>query len=120
MNESDLKNLEKTYLTIAELQELLPWTIHYHRDFRDSKLKHKDFQHALIHVMKATGKLAAIINQAEHQGNDFKPNDVNKYVADLVICALRMANTNPGGRMNLQLEVQHRIEDKNQMTLVKP
>lgn len=36
-----------------------------------------------------------------------------KYVADLVVCALRIANTFPGGVLDLQAAVQDRIFQKN-------
>lgn len=100
--------------TIRELQSSLPWTAHYHRDFRNSPMTHKDFAHALLHIHKAGGKLATIIDEAEHGGSDFAHDDVAKYVADFVICALRMANTCPGGVIDLQRHVEDRIGDKNQ------
>lgn len=53
-------------LTLRELQTQLPWTVHYHHDFRASPMSHKDFGHALLHVTKACGKLAAVVNDAEH------------------------------------------------------
>jgi hypothetical protein len=99
--------------TIRELQSSLPWTAHYHRDFRNSPMTHKDFGHALLHIHKAGGKLAAIIDDAEHGGHDFDHAEVGKYVADMVICALRMANTCPGGVIDLQRTVEQRIVGKN-------
>lgn len=104
-------------LTIRELQTRLPWTVHYHRDFRASPMTHKDFGHALLHVQKAAGKLAAIVNEAEHGGSEFRSEEVDRYVADLVVCALRMANTCPGRTIDLQAAVEHRIESKNQAEL---
>jgi hypothetical protein len=104
-------------LTIRELQTQLPWTVHYHRDFRSSPMAHKDFAHALLHVQKASGKLAAVVNDAEHGGSDFKPEDVDRFIADLVVCALRMANTCPGRTIDLQRAVEDRIENKNQAEL---
>ena len=106
-------------LTLRELQTQLPWTVHYHRDFRASPMTHKDFGHALLHIMKATGKLATIVKDAEHGGADFKPEDVDKYVADMVVCALRMANTCPGRTIDLQRAVEDRIENKNQTELTR-
>lgn len=99
--------------TIRELQTELPWTVHYHHDFRASPMTHKDFGHALLHVQKAAGKLAAVVNDAEHGGAKFLPDEVDPYVADLIICALRMANTNPGRVIDLQKVVQDRIIAKN-------
>ena len=103
--------------TIRELQSSLPWTAHYHRDFRANPLTHKDFAHALLHIQKAGGKLAGIIDEAEHGGFDWdqtaKRDEVGKYVADMVICALRMANTCPDGVMDLQRLVEDRLTAKN-------
>ena len=80
-------------MTLKELQEhvRIGWTnASYSREFNQSGLPHKDFGHALLHVVKAAGKLAAIVDDADHG----KPcgDDVGKYVADLVIIAARAAN----------------------------
>lgn len=99
--------------TIRELQSSLPWTVHYHHDFRASPMAHKDFAHALLHVHKAGGKLAAVVNDAEHGGAEFTAEQVDNYVADLVVCALRMANTCPGRTIDLQRAVEDRITNKN-------
>ncbi len=99
--------------TIRDLQSSLPWTGHYHRDFRATPMVHKDFAHALLHVHKAGGVLASVVNEAEHGGHDFAHDQVAKYVADLVICALRMANTCPNGVIDLQRQVEERIAGKN-------
>jgi len=103
--------------TIRELQSSLPWTAHYHKDFRSSPMTHKDFQHGLLHIFKAGGKLASIINDAEHGGyaweNTSNRAEIEKYVADMVICALRMANTCPDGVIDLQAAVETRLIAKN-------
>lgn len=104
-------------ITLRTLQTTLPWTTHYHHDFRASPMTHKDFGHALLHVTKACGKIAAAVNDAEHGGSEFKPEEVDRYVADLVVCALRMANTCPGRTIDLQRAVVDRIEQKNQAEL---
>lgn len=103
--------------SIREIQAKLPWTTHYHRDFRSSPMTHKDFGHALLHVTKAAGKLAAIIDNAEHGGSEFKPEEIDPYVADLVICSMRMANTCPGRHIDLETAVIERIEKKNNAKL---
>lgn len=103
--------------TIRELQSSLPWTAHYHRDFRATPQTHKDFSHALLHIVKSSGKLASIIDDAEHGGvnwaNPEMRADVENYVADMVICALRMANTCPDGVIDLQAAVDRRLTAKN-------
>lgn len=104
-------------LTLREMQSQLPWTTHYHRDFRASPMSHKDFGHALLHVTKACGKLASVVNDAEHGGSEFTAEEVDRFVADLVVCALRMATTCPGRQIDLQRAVEDRIENKNGMNL---
>lgn len=49
-----------------------------------------DPTHALVHLTKALGKVAAAINDAEHEGRAVSP-EVGKYLADLVICTARVA-----------------------------
>ena len=114
---SDWRHTDMTDFTLRELQTKLPWTIHYHGDFRSSPMSHKDFGHALLHIQKAAGKLATVVNDAEHGGSEFKSEDVDKYIADMVLCALRMANTCPGRTIDLQQAVIDRIETKNQVSL---
>lgn len=104
-------------LTLREIQTRLPWTVHYHRDFRASPMTHKDFQHAMLHVLKAVGKISAVINDAEHGGSDFLPAEIDNYVADLIVCAIRMGNTCPGHIIDLQRVVIERIETKNQQSI---
>lgn len=107
--------------TLKDLQVLLPWTIKYSEHFRSSPLPHKDFAHALTHVGKAAGQLHAAVDKMDHD-KDFALNpdvkaEYTKYVADLVVCALRMANTFPGGVIDLQAAVVERLETKNGVKL---
>lgn len=111
--------------TIRELQSSLPWTAHYHRDFRSSAMTHKDLGHALLHIHKAGGKLASIVNDAEHGGVAWESEEIRtevaKYAADFVICALRIANTMPDGLIDLQRAVEDRLVAKNnQLAAAKP
>lgn len=103
--------------TIRELQTELPWTAHYHRDFRASPTTHKDFAHALLHIHKAGGKLAGILDEAEHGGYDWANPDnraeFEKWIADFVICALRLSTTCPDGQIDLQRVVEDRLLSKN-------
>lgn len=104
-------------ITLKTLQVQLPWSVHYHHDFRANPQTHKDFAHALTHVHKAAGALSAVVDNAEHKGSEFKPEEVDKYIADLVVCALRLANTIPGRHLDLQRAVIDRIETKNGVKL---
>jgi len=107
--------------TIRDFQTKLPWTIKYSRDFRSSPQTHKDFAHALHHVSKAAGKLHALADDMDHDrelaADNTLPERYGKYIADLVVCALRMANTFPGCQVDLQTAVLDRIETKNEVKL---
>lgn len=106
-------------MTLKELQETMPWVANYHPDFVASQMTHKNFGHALLHAQKACGKLAAVINDAEHQGSNFNPEEVDRFIADLVVCALRMASTIPGRHLDLEAEVVARIKRNNDVAVNK-
>ena len=97
------------------LQEELPklWTDEtYSGEFKVSPSRHKDFQHAHLHVMKTLGTIAGMIDEQDHAGAPPWPAGMEKYVADLVICAVRLALTMPGGPVDLEKAVLDRIEKK--------
>jgi hypothetical protein len=108
-------------MNIQDIQLKLPWSAkEYSGPFARNESLHKDFQHALIHIMKATGQLAAMVELGDHHEasqSTFPNYEVEKYLADIVICAMRMANTNPSGFINLQQAVVRRIESKNGVKL---
>jgi hypothetical protein len=105
-------------MNMQEVQRRLPWGIHYGEAFKQSSVPHKDFEHALIHIMKAAGKLSAMVDDADHnRPNSFPIENVQKYLADLVICSMRMANTSPSGLIDLWNAVIDRIESKNEVKL---
>lgn len=111
-------------LTIRELQTSLPWTVRYSADFRANPQSHKDFAHALLHIQKASGALAAFVDDMDHRRETADEADTQerygKYLADMVVCALRLANTFPGGVLDLQRAVEDRLESKNSVTLPRP
>lgn len=102
------------------LQQNQPWVIPYTAVFETSKVLegHRDFQHALIHVMKSAGKLAAVCDDIEHGSESpaLAGRDLRDRVADMVVCALRMANTAPaicGGPFDLWESILARIDSVN-------
>lgn len=115
------RNFVRSDMTIRELQTGLPWTVRYSSDFRANPQSHKDFSHAIVHVIKALGKLSELIDDMDHRKEqaDYSSNaeKYSKYIADLVICGLRAANTFPGGVINLQRAVEDRLESKNDIVL---
>lgn len=113
---------------LRQLQGELPklWTNEfYSKQFRESPSEYKDFEHAILHVTKTLGKLACLVEEADHQGAKehsspayFPKADVEKYLADLVICTIRMAIKNPTGAIDLEKAILARIEEKMGVKLV--
>lgn len=98
--------------SIRRLQCSLPWSVRYSRDFRANPQSHKDFAHALAHVVKAAGKLAAFVDDLDHR-RESEDERVHDWLADLIICAVRMANTHPGATIDLEDAVLARVAAKN-------
>ena len=67
--------------------------------------------------MKACGKLATLVDDFDHRRDS--ETEIGNYVADLVVCALRMSNTFPSKTLDLQSLVQNRIETKNDVKLIE-
>jgi len=67
-----------------------------------------DPNHALIHMTKALGKVASALNDAEHEARAIKSDEINKYLADIVICAARFAN----GVVDLDAACSVRLAEK--------
>lgn len=68
-----------------------------------------DANHALVHMTKAIGKIAAAMNDAEHDRRSPIADEVAKYLADLVICASRFAY---GSGVDLDEAVKQRLFEK--------
>jgi hypothetical protein len=67
-----------------------------------------DANHALVHLTKALGKVASALNDAEHEQRPLRPDEIEKYLADLVICASRFSN----GIVNLDAACIARLAEK--------
>lgn len=97
------------------LQNELPriWTDElYSEEFKASRPKTRDFQHTLLHVMKTVGKLATMVEEVDHGNASFDYKEVEKYLADVVICTIRLAIKNPSGTIDLEQAIFDRIEKK--------
>lgn len=94
------------------LQKL--WTDElYSEQFKSSPSRYKHFDHALKHVLKAGVRLLEMAEEADHTGvSNFDKDAVQKYVADLMICSIRLANVSPTGNLDLEKAVFDRIERK--------
>jgi hypothetical protein len=106
---------EMKRLTLSEIQKELEntWTLQsYSPEFKAGKRPYRDFEHTLLHVMKATGKLVSMVEEADHGGESFPPQRVADYLADLVICGIRMASKHPYGAIDIENAVIARIREK--------
>lgn len=109
-----------TFRIIIEDQGQLPWVLPYSDEFNDNRQRHKHFAHALTHAMKSMGELAAFVERLDHQ-NMIPPQmavDVAESLADLVICATRMAEVVGFMKpIDLARAVKERLESKNGVKL---
>lgn len=104
-------------ISIKTLQEKLPWGLPYSTAFEESTMTHKHFQHALMHVLKSAGILAALVEKSDHitDTNNYialwfqDRQDISHRICDLIMCATRMANTIPHLEIDLQDELVKRI-----------
>lgn len=80
---------------------------------RDMQTDDAQFRHAHVHAMKALGKIAALVDHADH----FRLNDLEaialreelpKLLADLIRCAAKMSSTATAGKINLGLAYSDR------------
>ncbi len=97
---------------LRDMQDRLPWGS-LGTEAEAAKFPHTDMQHALLHVVKAIGKLAERIEDADHGRGNFQAVDVKRLLADIVICALRMADVNPDDAIDLERAVIDRVQEKN-------
>ncbi len=99
------------------LQERLRtlWTNEqYSPTFNANSAIHRDFDHALKHVIKPAVKLQNLCEEADHHGlyMEWSKYEVEKYLADVVISAVRAAQTCPAGPVDLEKAIRERIKDK--------
>lgn len=106
--------------TLREIQTGAMWGAHtYSREFNADPRPHHDAAHAVLHITKATGKVAGLLDDLDH-AQDFVAaitgtchrDDVARYLADVVICALRAANTWPGGAIDMTNAIEARLRGK--------
>ncbi len=95
------------------LREL--WTNEeYSPEFNAYPALHRDFDHALKHVQKPAQKLQNMCEEADHAwtGMTWSREEIEKYLADIIISAVRAAEKAPCGRIDLEKAIRERIKDK--------
>lgn len=73
-------------------------------------LRHIDCTHATLHISKAAGKIASIVEPADHGGNIDKLA-LAQALADLLICSARLANEAPEGPIDLSASTMTRLAE---------
>lgn len=93
-------------MDISELQREVNarWELQIHNPCHTSA----DCSHALLHITKASGKLASALNDAQHEDRECTEAEIGKYVADLVICAARFC----GNIVDLNAACESRLSEK--------
>jgi hypothetical protein len=99
-------------MSIKKFQEAMkPWAVEPH--FTTNVDPCFMFKHALLHTMKATGKIADAADEHDHRGATETPRTsfvfCDKYIADLVICAMKMATE---AKVDLEWVVENRMKEK--------
>jgi hypothetical protein len=100
-------------VTLRWLQQHLPWQGAYTAAF-ESGPKHNHFAHNVLHLSKAVGKLAAAVEPLDHT-NGMTMGHVTTALADVVICALRLANVCPERSVDLERCIIERLKEKNDL-----
>lgn len=107
-------------MNLREMQATQPWNALYSSRFVDSvqNEKHRWLTHDLLHVTKAVGILASIAEWADHgsiRTERVSQEEFEGRIADLVMCALHMANNAPKGYREFDLlnAVVNRVDRVN-------
>ena len=110
--------------SLKYLQENLPWTVPYSRNFEASKVageRHRHLMHDLMHVAKSYGWLADVAERCDHGtaliSDVLGREDIEKIArktADFVICALHIAKVYG---FDLESVVVQKLEEKNRVKI---
>ncbi len=105
-------------MTFKEIQDQIHFVFSYSEDYRADRRPHKDFEHAVLHIAKANGRLAELCDNLDH--GDLKPRShlqeiYARFLADVIICAMRAANEFPGGVLDLEAAVLSRAREKGML-----
>jgi hypothetical protein len=119
---------ETITMTLEELQQEIArrWgSSEYGPAYLARQDPQRDAHHALLHVHKAGGKLAGTLDGLDHVVGEGLPgavaasvagpacaDEAGRYLADLVICATRVAERWPGGAIDLQKAITERLAAK--------
>lgn len=99
-------------MNLRDLQQHQPWGTKVREQYKSEvQSDERQIAHAITHAVKAAGRLTELVEASEHaDGLPVNARDAQKYVADLVVIALRLAKL-----LNIDLDraVITRIKEKN-------
>lgn len=75
----------------------------------DTNPRPRTQEHCFVHLVKALGKVANAVEEADHEQRAVRGDEVKSYLADLVICTARYAEQ---CGIDLDTICRERIEDK--------
>lgn len=122
-------------MNLSHLQKHLPWSLPYgpHFNVSQDREHHRFLMHDIMHVIKSLGDLASVCEKYDHVKHPVQGTQVESWkgrhpevvsrdlladkVADLVICALHMAKTNPFGEFDLEAVVIKKLEERNNVKI---
>jgi hypothetical protein len=93
-------------LSIRELQQVV--NERWSKQIGNPCHQSADANHALVHMTKALGKMASALNDASHEEREPTAEEVEKALADLIICASRFAH----GIVDLEDACKRRLAEK--------
>lgn len=102
-------------MTLADVQREIQarWgSSTYGEDFLARKDPQRNAHHAHLHITKALGKIASMLDDLDHGSETDNTVAMENALADVVICASRVASSWPTGALNLADAVLRRIIDK--------
>lgn len=90
------------------------WTLDsYGKTFQKYPVSYRDFDHTLKHVDKARAKLSMMTEEADHfDGMEFDKAEIEKYIADIIISTVRLAEVAPCGPIDIDKAVYKRMVTK--------
>ena len=112
---------DRDAVTVDALQQEVArrWgTSGYGREFLERKDPQRDAHHALLHVFKAAGKIAGALDEVDHDtlamaaAGGVTRDAAMRSLADLVICAARIAQSWPPSTISLECAVRDRLRAK--------
>lgn len=102
-------------MNLKHLQNNLPWTVPYSKEFVDSKEKngHRQTSHDILHIMKSVGRIADGVERTDHNSIPLLAIScavLSKELASIVMSVMHISSTY---RINLEEAILYAVYEKN-------